>query len=123
MLPGATGVPPGKDWIQAVLVDEPRTVDQNKRMWGLLHDIEKQLKWPVNGYEDYITADDWKDIVTAGMTKHQRVAQGIEGGWVLLGQRTHKLKKPEMSELIDYILAFGNQKGINWTVDDDQSRA
>jgi len=96
---------------------ELRSIEQNRLMWALLTDIARQLKWPVNGYKDYLTSDDWKDILTAGMTKHQRVAQGIEGGWVLLGQRTHKMKKPEMAEFLDYIMAFGNMREppIKWT--------
>jgi len=84
-------------------------------MWCRLRDIAGQLKWPVNGYSDYMTAEDWKDVLTAGLTKHQRVAQGVEGGWVLLGQRTHKMKKPEMSEFIEFILAFGAQHDIKWS--------
>ena len=83
----------------------------------MLNDVAKQVKWPVNGSLDYMGADDWKDVFTAGLTKHQRVAQGIEGGWVLLGQRTHKMKKDQMGELIEYMYAFGanREPPVAWT--------
>jgi len=96
-------------------IAELRSVDQNKMMWDLLGDLSEQLKWPVNGYVDYLSKDDWKDILTAGLEKEQRVAQGIDGGWVLLGQRTHRFPKDKMSELIELILEFGARHNIRWT--------
>ena len=45
----------------------------------------------------------------------QRVAQGIEGGWVMLGQRTSKMTEAEMSELITLAHAFGDQRGVQWS--------
>lgn len=100
-----------------VELTDRRSVEQNDLMWRLLRDISTQLKWTVNGSLDYLSPDDWKDILTAGITKHQRVAQGIEGGWVLLGQRTHKMNKTEMAEFIEYIYAFGATRNpqIIWT--------
>lgn len=84
-----------------------RNIEQNKKLWAMLHDVSKQVKWSVNGSIGYLDEADWKDIFTAGLTKHQRVAQGIEGGWVMLGQRTSKMRKSQMAELIEYMYAFG----------------
>lgn len=84
-----------------------RTPDQNARLRCRLRDLSRQLKWPVNGCLIYMSEEDWKDVLTAGLTKHQRLAAGIEGGWVMLGERTSKMKKPEMALLLDYIDAFG----------------
>lgn len=50
-------------------IDELRSVEQNKMMWSLLHDLARQVKWPVNGYMDYIEAEDWKAIMSAGLEK------------------------------------------------------
>ncbi len=102
-------------------IDETRTLDQNAKMWAMLTDVSKQVTWSVNGYMTNLSQEDWKDIFTAGLTKHQRVAQGIEGGWVLLGSRTHKMKKDQLAELIEYIYAFGAQHDVKWTEPDDQA--
>lgn len=95
--------------------EQKRNNDQNKKMWAMLGDVSKQIKWPVNGHESLLDPADWKDIFTAGLTKHQRVAQGIEGGWVMLGQRTHKMTKSKMAELIEYMMAFGAEHGVTWS--------
>lgn len=96
-------------------ISELRSLEQNAKMWAMLGDVSKQVPWSVNGYMTNLDADDWKDIFTAGLTKHQRVAQGIEGGWVLLGSRTSRLKKEQMCELIEYIYAFGAQHDVIWS--------
>ena len=92
-----------------------RNDEQNKKMWAMLHDVSKQVKWSVNGSIGYLDEADWKDIFTAGLTKHQRVAQGIEGGWVMLGLRTSKMTKSQMAELIEYMYAFGANHNVVWT--------
>jgi hypothetical protein len=98
-----------------MIIDPPRTLDQNDKMWAMLGDIAKQVKWPVNGREQWITPDDYKDIFSAELKKEQRIAQGLSGGFVLLGLRTHKLKKREMSDLIEIMYAFGAERGVVWS--------
>jgi hypothetical protein len=94
---------------------EPRTAEQNARMWAMLTDLSKQLPWPVNGSMVKITPEDWKDILTASLTKHHRMAQGIDGGFVILGMRTSKMNKHQMTELIELMFAFGAEHEIEWT--------
>lgn len=96
-----------------------RTKEQNALMWSRLTDIANQVEWPVDGKERLISPDDWKQILTAGLTKVQRVAQGIEGGFVILGARTSKMTVSQMTELLDFISWFGNEKGVRWTIDTD----
>lgn len=91
-----------------------RSNNQNRKMWAMLNDIARQLTWPINGVRDYITPEDWKDLITAGLAKHQRIAQGVEGGVVMLGSRTSRMTKAELAELIEYIYWFGADKGVAW---------
>lgn len=63
----------------------------------------------------HISPEDFKHIMTAGLKKHQRVAAGIEGGFVILGQYTHKMNKAEMAELLELILAFGAERNVQWS--------
>jgi hypothetical protein len=92
-----------------------RTIEQNKLLWALLNDVAAQVRWPVNGAEVLMDAHDWKNVFTAALVKHQRIAQGIEGGWVLLGTRTSRMSVSEMMELIELIQAFGAQHGVEFS--------
>lgn len=92
-----------------------RTLDQNAKLWALLTDLSKQLRWPVDGEFQYLTPEDWKVIMTAGLKRHQRIAKGMDGGFVMLGASTSKMKKEEMIELIELILAFGAEHDVKWT--------
>ncbi len=84
-----------------------RTLEQNSRMWAMLTDISRQVKWPCDGKMQYLSPEDWKDILSAGLKKNQHVAQGIDGGFVLLGERTSKMTVGEMCELIEFMFWFG----------------
>jgi hypothetical protein len=95
--------------------EEIRSLQQNRLMWALLTDLANQVPWAVDGRMQYISPDDYKHIMTAGLKKHQRVAAGIDGGFVILGQYTHKMNKAEMAELIELIYAFGAQRNVKWT--------
>jgi hypothetical protein len=92
-----------------------RSLDQNAKMWAMLSDIAAQVEWHADGRLGLLTADDWKDILSAGLTKSQRVAQGVEGGFVMLGQRTSKMTVKEMCDLIEFAQFFGDSKGVVWS--------
>lgn len=62
-----------------------------------------------------MSPDDWKDVLTANWHREVRMAAGIDGGVVMLGQRTSKMTKEQMAELIDLMLAFGAERGVIWT--------
>lgn len=96
-----------------------RTSEQNALMWALLADIAAQVEWYVDGRLQLLGSDEWKVILTAGLRKTQRIAAGIEGGFVMLGTSTSAMSKAEMSELIELILAFGSQRGVVWSREPD----
>lgn len=96
-------------------VEPTRSELQNDKMWPMLRDISKQVEWPVNGKTGHLSEEDWKDVFSAELKKEQRIAQGLSGGFVLLGMRTSKLKKRELSDLIEIIYAFGAEHNVQWT--------
>lgn len=96
-------------------LQERRSVEQNSLLWALLTDIADQVEWPCDGKMCKLSPDDFKHILTAGLKKDQRVAAGIDGGFVILGQYTHKMTKAEMAEFLDFVLAFGADKGVVWS--------
>lgn len=89
---------------------ETRTLAQNARLWAMLTDVSKQVNW----YGRKLTPENWKDVLTAALTK-QDVVPGIDGGFVALGKSTSNMTKPEMSELQELIEAFGAQQGVKFT--------
>lgn len=89
---------------------ETRSDAQNALMWSCLSDIAKQVEW--HGLK--LSADDWKDMATAAL-KRQRVVPGLDGGFVVLGQRTSKMTKAELSELVDFLHALGAEHGVKWS--------
>lgn len=95
---------------------ETRTLAQNSRLWAMLADISKQVKW----YGRKLTPENWKDLLTAALYKHE-VVPGIDGGFVVLGLSTRKMTKPEMCELQDLIEAFGAQQGVKFTAQESIS--
>lgn len=94
---------------------EKRSDAQNDLMWSCLTDLSHGLLWPVDGQMQKLSPEEWKHIMSAGLTKEQRVAQGVSGGFVILGQRTSKMSKAQMTELIDLIHAFGDERGVQWS--------
>ena len=99
-----------------VTFSEPtRSLDQNSKLWPMLGDIAEQVPWNVDGQLQLVADTDWKEILTAGLRKTQRVAQGIEGGFVLLGARTSKMSVREMSELIEFAYWFGSERDVVWS--------
>lgn len=101
-----------------VLIRRPhqkRSQDQNRKLWPMLTDLSRQLEWTVNGVTQQLEPEDWKDLMTNAMETEQRMAPGVNGGFVMLGRRTSRMTKTEFSDLIEVIYAFGSQKGVQWS--------
>lgn len=105
----------GSDVYITVSDDQSRTTEQNRKMWAMLNDISHQVDWLVDGRMQKMSSEDWKDVLTAGLKRSQRLAAGVDGGMVILGCRTSKMGKREAAELIEFIYWFGSEKSVNWT--------
>lgn len=92
---------------------EKRSDAQNRRLWAMLRDISEQVNWHGNR----LTDEEWKDVFTAAL-KRQRVVPGLDGGFVVCGQRTSKMTKAEMSELQELMEAFGAQQAVKFKAQD-----
>jgi hypothetical protein len=104
-------IDPGRPLEIEVRGQEPkRSQSQSAALWAALGDIAEQVVWHGLHY----TAEDWKDIITAGL-KTQRFAPGIEGGIVALGISTSRMKKQEFSDLLDYVHWFGAEHGVKFS--------
>lgn len=90
-----------------------RTLPQNDRFWSMLTDLATQLRW----HGQRLSADDWKDVMMAGLRKEVRVVPNMDGnGFVILGRSSSDLSKQEFGDLMTLIEAFGAQQGVSFKV-------
>ncbi len=102
----------GQRWILTIK-PETRTQAQNRLMWPLLAVFARDLLWPVNGHMVKMDEDDWKDVLSAAFRgENVRLAMGLNGGVVLLGQRTSKFTKKEFSDWIEFLYATAADRDV-----------
>lgn len=103
----------GRRWVLTIK-PETRSQAQNRLMWPLLTCFSKQLQWPINGRMVHMEPDDWKDVLTAAFKGEAvRLAMGLDGGVVMLGQRTSKFTKAEFSDWIEFLFATAAARGVS----------
>lgn len=106
-----------------VTVQEPtRNTLQNAAQWPILEAFAEQLQWPVNGAMVSLTAEEFKDVLTAAFQGETvRLAMGLNGGVVMLGLRTSQMGKRRFSEWLDFLHATAALRGV--TVYADEAEA
>lgn len=97
-----------------VTVSEPtRSLEANAAQWPILQAFSDQLQWPINGKMEWLTPDEWKDILTCAFKRESvRVAMGMDGGMVMLGQRTSKFSKAKFSEWLNFLQATAADRDV-----------
>jgi hypothetical protein len=72
-------------------VSEPtRSLDQNAAQWPILQAFAEQKQLMVNGKMEYVSDEEWKDVLTAAFNEELNRVAHWKGRMVLLGQRTSK---------------------------------
>ena len=95
-----------------VTIKEPtRNLEQNAKMWAMLEDLAEQCDWHGNK----LVAEEWKDLLSAGLVQSKAVPNLTGNGFVILGQRTSRLTKSQFAALIELIYAFGAERGVVWS--------
>ena len=88
-----------------------RTTDQNARMWAMLTEVARQVKW----HGQRLSADDWKLIFLSALKQELRMVPALDGrGFVQLGRSSSDLSVAEMGDLMDLIAAFGAREGVTF---------
>lgn len=99
------------DGYQVTIKAPTRSLEQNNRLWAILTDISNQVEW----YGQKLSPEDYKDMLTASLRK-ARVVPGIDpGSFVVMGLRTSKMTKAELSDLMTLAEAFGAERGVVFT--------
>ena len=113
----------GRQWV-LTLKPETRSQAQNRLMWPILTEFSKQLQWPVNGQMVTMHPDDWKAVLTAAFHGETvRVAMGLNGGVVMLGQRTSKFSKAQFSDWIEFLYATAALRSVKLPAWQDEGGA
>ena len=100
------------DYTRFELKESKRTLPQNALMWSLLTELARKLDWHGQKY----SADDWKDYAMHAL-KRGRWMPSEDGGMVPIGMRTSDLSVEEMTDLIEFLWAFGARHNITWDFD------
>jgi len=82
-------------------------------LWRLLTITSQNVPWVVNGKQETLAAEDWKDIFTASLHQESRIARGIQGGFVMLGRSTSVMTVQLMTEQIEFIYSFLAEQGVD----------
>lgn len=96
----------------AVTIGEPtRTLEQNAAQWPYLVGFAQQKQACINGEMQWVTDDDWKDILTAAWSGEMRMAV-FDGKVIMLPQRTSKMGKNVFSTWMEFLVAMAAQCGV-----------
>ena len=108
------------DWIKLAPLESrvdikgpKRTLSQNDRMWAMLTDIVVQKK-TIDGKK--FTTDEWKVIFLQALGREQNVLPSLDGhSFFSSGHSSSTLTKEEMSDLIEFMFAWGAENDMVWS--------
>lgn len=100
-----------------VEIKEPtRSLEQNAKLHAMLEDVANQVEW--HGMK--LHKDIWKRICTAAMLREigesPMLVPSLDGhGIEIIYEKTSTMGKRMMAELIEWVYAFGSEKGVQWS--------
>lgn len=103
--------------VNAVLTIAPpkRTIPQNSRFWAMLSDVSRAKP---EGRTH--TPETWRDLFMHAMGHSVRFEMGLNGEPFPAGFRSSKLTKGQMGDLMEFIAAWGAERGVTFS---DEARA
>lgn len=97
-----------------------RTIPQNDRMWAMLTDVAQQA---THGGRRY-TPDQWKVLFMHACGQEVQFLPSLDGAtFIPWGQRSSDLSKAEMTDLIEFIFAWGAEHGVKFHEPSEQEAA
>lgn len=89
-----------------------RTTDQNAKLWAMLSDVSRAKP---DGR--MLTVDVWKALFMSACGHAVQFEAGLDGAPFPIGFRSSRLTKGQMSDLLEFISAWGAEKGVEWSDD------
>lgn len=99
-----------------VTIKEPtRSSEQNRLLHAALTDVAEQVEW----HGKKLSLDVWKRLCTAAWLREigesPEMVPALDGkGFDVIFERTSTLTVPQMTSLIEWVLAFGAQNGVTF---------
>lgn len=88
-----------------------RSTDQNSKMWAMLTEVAEQATHKGQRY----TPDQWKILFMYACGREVQFLPGLDGKTFLpWGQSTSDLSKQEMTDLIEFMHAWGAENGVTF---------
>ena len=100
-----------------VTIREPtRSLDQNARLWAMLTDISRAMP---DGRRH--TPEDWKSIFMNAAGWDVQFVDGLDGRPFPSGFKSSRMSVKQMADLITFIMAYGDERGVAWSEPDPES--
>lgn len=87
-----------------------RSGEQNAKLWAMLSDVSRAMP---QGRRH--TPDVWKAIFMNACGWAVQFTEGLDGLPFPMGYRSSRLTKQQMSDLIEFIAAYGAEHGVVWS--------
>jgi len=88
---------------------DPATDDQRKKMWAMLGDVARQHEHAGR----YYAKEQWKILFLHACGQEVEFMPSLDGSTFLPYEgRSSKMTAPDMSQLIEFITAWGVQNGV-----------
>lgn len=95
-----------------------RTLPQNDRMWAMLTDVASQATHNGRRY----TPDQWKVLFMHACGREVQFVPALDGStFIPWGQSSSDLSKQEMTDLIEFMMAWGAEHNVKFH--DDKGEA
>jgi len=93
-----------------------RNNEQNAKVHAMFSDISKQVKW----HGQKFTGEVWKRLCVASYLRERNespmLVPSLDGRGVdIIYQKTSKMSKKVMAELIEWVACFGAESGVVWS--------
>lgn len=105
-------------WVMR-LGEETRTEEQNRKLHPMLRDIQRQ----VPGMETFSLEDMKLRFLNSLGTELRFLPTIEEDGLFPVGLRSSTLSKTQFSALLELVLKYGAEKGVQWSASRDEQAA
>ena len=89
-----------------------RSLEQNARLWAMLSDVARAKP---EGREHI--PEIWKSLFMSACGHAVAFEPGLDGRPFPVGFRSSRLDKRQMSDLMEFIAAWGSERGVTWSED------
>jgi hypothetical protein len=96
-------------WIMT-LREPTRSLDQNNRFWAMLTDLSVQRAGGI-----VATREEWKLLVMHAAGYECQFMEGLDGRPFPIGFRSSRLSVKQMTLLMDWMSAYGDERGVIWS--------